>query len=99
MGCGSSDGCDVGMVLWLTTTPDSTTAKTAFMAAKVGLFIGVVMGGLYALIVLSDVLSKEPDFNLPGDAVIAGITAFMFYGVLAFVSSGAVIAAWRVIRR
>ena len=45
------------------------------------------MGGLYALIVLSDVLSKEPDFDLPGDAVFAGITAFLFYGALAFVKA------------
>ena len=67
----------------------------AFTAAQVGLFVGVVMGGVYALLVVSDVLTQEPDFDLPGDAVFAGGGAFLFYGVLAFISSWAAIAARR----
>ena len=83
----------------MTTTPDPTTDKTpaAFIAAEVGLFVGVVMGGLYALLNLSG----HADYDLAGDlaALQLAVFGFLFYGVLAFVISWIVISIWRVIRR
>jgi hypothetical protein len=69
------------------------------LAAKVALFIGFVMGGLYALLVWSDTLSKEPDFfDIPREMAWFFVTTLLLYAVLAFVISWPLIAAWRAVR-
>lgn len=84
--------------LALTTTADLATAfKTpaASIAAQVGIFVGLVMGGLYALLNLSG----HRDYDLAARVLLVWGGYAFFYGGLASVISLAVIGMWRLIRR